>query len=65
MKNQDQVLWSEFLGKRLLLVALSLGLLTHGIIVYFTLPQTYDAYVRITTPDFGLSPGSTAGTLAF
>ena len=47
MKNQDQVLWSEFLGKRLLLVALSLGLLTHGIIVYFTLPQTYDAYVHM------------------
>lgn len=41
------MLWSEFLGKRLLLVALSLGLLTHGIIVYFTLPQTYDAYVHM------------------
>ncbi|MEN2281458.1 hypothetical protein AAGF08_04910 [Algoriphagus sp. SE2] len=47
MKNQDHMLWSEFLGKRLLLVALSLGLLTHGIIVYFTLPQTYDAYVHM------------------
>ncbi|WP_296705099.1 hypothetical protein, partial [Algoriphagus sp.] len=47
MKNQDQLLWSEFLGKRLLLVALSLGLLTHGIIVYFTMPQTYDAYVHL------------------
>lgn len=47
MRNQDQLLWSEFLGKRLLLVALSLGLLTHGIIVYFTLPQTYDAYVHM------------------
>lgn len=47
MKDQDHLLWSEFLGKRLLLVALSLGLLTHGIIVYFTLPQTYDAYVHM------------------
>ncbi|WP_245579247.1 glycosyltransferase family 39 protein [Algoriphagus mannitolivorans] len=35
------------MGKRLLLVALSLGLLTHGVIMYFTLTQTYDAYVHI------------------
>jgi len=47
MKLNDSRLWEEFLGKRLLLVALSLGLLTHGIIVYFTLPQTYDAFVHI------------------
>lgn len=47
MGEQQQILWSDFLGKRLLLVALSLGLLTHGIIVYFTLPQTYDAYVHM------------------
>ncbi|MFC5624358.1 hypothetical protein [Algoriphagus winogradskyi] len=47
MKSQDTMLWEEFIGKRLLLVALSLGLITHGIIVYFTLPQTYDAYVHM------------------
>ncbi|SFN66710.1 hypothetical protein SAMN04488519_101298 [Algoriphagus ornithinivorans] len=47
MNSNDPRLWEDFLGKRLLLVALSLGLLTHGIIVYFTLPQTYDAFVHI------------------
>jgi hypothetical protein len=47
VKDQDSLLWGEFLGKRLLLVALSLGLITHGIIIYFTLPQTYDAYVHM------------------
>jgi hypothetical protein len=41
------VIWSEYIGKKLLLVALSLVLLTHGVIFYFTLPQTYDAFVHI------------------
>lgn len=40
-------LWSEYKGKKLLLVALSLALLTHGVIIYFTLPKTYDAFVHI------------------
>ncbi len=40
-------LWDEYKGKKLLLVALSLALLTHGIIIYFTLPKTYDAFVHI------------------
>lgn len=47
MNIQETMLWEDFIGKRLLLVALSLGLLTHGIIVYFTLPQTYDAFVHM------------------
>lgn len=34
-------------GKKLLLVALSLVFITHGIVIYFTLPQTYDAFVHI------------------
>ena len=34
-------------GRLLLLVALCLVLLTHGIILYFTLPKTYDAYVHM------------------
>lgn len=34
-------------GKKLLLAAMALGLLTHGIIVYFTMPKTYDAFVHI------------------
>lgn len=41
------VLWSDYLGKKLLLIALSLVLLTHGVIIYFTLPKTYDAYVHM------------------
>lgn len=40
-------LWNEYKGKKLLLVALSLALLTHGVIIYFTLPKTYDAFVHI------------------
>jgi hypothetical protein len=40
-------LWDEFNGKKLLLVALSLALVTHGIIIYYTLPKTYDAFVHI------------------
>jgi hypothetical protein len=40
-------LWNDYLGKKLLLVALSLVLLTHGVIIYFTLPKTYDAYVHM------------------
>lgn len=48
MDNVNKVtLWNEYLGKRLLLVALSMVLLTHGVIIYFTLPKTYDAYVHI------------------
>jgi hypothetical protein len=43
----EQRIWSDFLGKKLLLVAMSLALLTHGVILYFTLPKTYDAFVHI------------------
>jgi hypothetical protein len=43
----NTTLWSDYLGKKLLLVALSLALLTHGVIIYFTLPKTYDAYVHM------------------
>ncbi|MFY8128278.1 MAG: 6-pyruvoyl-tetrahydropterin synthase-related protein, partial [Chitinophagaceae bacterium] len=34
-------------GKKLLLIALSLVFITHGIIIYFTMPKTYDAFVHI------------------
>lgn len=43
----DYQLWHEYNGKKLLLIALSLALVTHGIIIYFTLPKTYDAFVHI------------------
>lgn len=47
MNHQSQNRWNEYVGKKLLLVALSLALLTHGVILYFTLPKTYDAFVHI------------------
>lgn len=47
MEKQGYQLWDELLGKKLLLIALSLALVTHGIIIYYTLPKTYDAYVHI------------------
>jgi hypothetical protein len=47
MKVLKDTIWSDLLGKKLLLVALSSALLTHGIILYFTLPKTYDAFVHI------------------
>ena len=37
----------DYLGKTLLLVAMSIALLTHGVIIYFTLPRTYDAFVHM------------------
>ena len=47
MKKPGYQLWDEYNGKKLLLVALSLALVTHGIVIYFTLPKTYDAFVHI------------------
>lgn len=47
MKKYGYGLWDEYNGKKLLLVALSLALVTHGIIIYYTLPKTYDAFVHI------------------
>ncbi len=47
MNNQESRVWGDYGGKRLLLVAMSLVLITHGSILYYTLPQTYDAYVHI------------------
>lgn len=47
MQSINQGVWDEITGKKLLLVALSLVLLTHGVIIYFTLPKTYDAFVHI------------------
>jgi len=47
MKNKGYQLWDEYYGKKLLLIAVSLAILTHGIIIYFTLPKTYDAFVHI------------------
>ncbi len=40
-------IWNDYLGKKLLLVAMSLTLLTHGVIIYYTLPRTYDAFVHM------------------
>ncbi len=39
--------WDENKGKLLLLIAMLLGMVVHGPIIYFTLPKTYDAYVHI------------------
>jgi hypothetical protein len=47
MKNTDQTIWDDFLGKKLLLTALGIALLTHGVIMYFTMIKTYDAYVHM------------------
>jgi hypothetical protein len=47
LSKASNILWEDFLGKRLLLVALALGLLIHGIVIFFTMPSTYDAYVHI------------------
>jgi len=47
MQQSNDRIWGEYNGKKLLLVALSLALLTHGIIIYYTLPKTYDAFVHI------------------
>ncbi len=47
MKQTGNDIWSESHGKKLLLIAMSLALVTHGIIIYFTLPGTYDAFVHI------------------
>lgn len=34
-------------GKKLLLIALALVFVTHGIVIYFTMSKTYDAFVHI------------------
>ncbi len=47
MSLLDKNTLSNKSGRLLLLVALCLVLLTHGIILYFTLPKTYDAYVHM------------------
>ncbi len=47
MDKTNSRIWGDILGKKLLLFAMSLALITHGVIVYFTLPNTYDAYVHI------------------
>ncbi|MFV0604790.1 MAG: hypothetical protein ACK5NK_03015 [Niabella sp.] len=47
MNTSENILWKEYNGKNLLLIAMCLVLVTHGILIYFTLPQTYDAYVHI------------------
>lgn len=47
MNTFNHPVWNDFLGKKLLLAALSLALMTHGVIIYFTLPRTYDAFVHM------------------
>lgn len=47
MNLNENSIWDEYLGKKLLLVAMSLVLVTHGVIIYYTLPKTYDAFVHI------------------
>ncbi|WP_343561435.1 hypothetical protein [Sphingobacterium sp.] len=43
----EKTIWDDYKGKKLLLTAMSLALITHGVIIYYTLPQTYDAFVHI------------------
>ncbi|HEX4957759.1 MAG TPA: hypothetical protein VFV46_06245 [Lacibacter sp.] len=47
MNKPGYQLWDEFNGKKLLLIALVLAIVTHGVIIYYTLPKTYDAFVHI------------------
>lgn len=47
MNKINQSVWNDYLGKKLLLTAMSLALLTHGVIIYYTLPRTYDAFVHM------------------
>jgi hypothetical protein len=47
VKKISNSIWNDYMGKKLLLIAMSLVLLTHGVIIYFTLPKTYDAFVHI------------------
>ncbi len=47
MLNEDNGLLAETTGKKLLLIAVSLVLISHGVIIYFTLPKTYDAFVHM------------------
>ena len=47
LNSMNPNLWSNYLGNKLLLIAMCLVLLTHGIIMYFTLPKTYDAFVHM------------------
>lgn len=47
MKLREGHIWNDYLGKKLLLAAMCLALLTHGVIIYYTLPKTYDAFVHI------------------
>lgn len=45
--SRNYKIWDDTNGKRLLLIAMSLVLVIHGVIVYYTLPKTYDAYVHM------------------
>jgi len=47
MRKYKNRVWEDYIGKKLLLVAMSIVLLTHASILYYTMPQTYDAYVHI------------------
>ncbi len=47
MNKHSNGIWNDYPGKNLLLLAMSLVFLTHGVILYFTLPGTYDAFVHI------------------
>lgn len=43
----SRVVWSDSLGKNLLMIAICVVLFSHGIVFYFTMPKTYDAFVHI------------------
>ncbi|MGR3811928.1 glycosyltransferase family 39 protein [Jiulongibacter sp. NS-SX5] len=47
MRPANYHIFDDLMGKRLLLVAMILCMLTHGVIEYFTLPGTYDAFVHM------------------
>ena len=47
MNKLQHNIWNDLMGKQLLLIAITLAMLIHGVILYFTLPMTYDAFVHI------------------
>lgn len=47
MKITSGSIWDETNGKRLLLVAMCLAFVIHGVIIHFTLSKTYDAHVHM------------------
>lgn len=47
MLIKEKKLFAEVNGKILLLIAMLMVMITHGVIIYYTLPKTYDAFVHM------------------